>query len=379
LRDGDRVADEASAALASDPADERATVALARARWGVDDDAERLTNELLREAELRDEEPALLAALGDTHFSEGRYAQALPLHNRAQTLEPADEDYGIKLAATLAALRRPEGVYRVLRNIRSRGVLRPEAWLLLGDACLTLGNRPCALAAEHRVAALTGDQLGDWLRRELPSLAPEGPGPLALELLGGGLASAPTRAATADATRAENRGWQLRQSEEALASGRSEAARAALEALYRSDPLDLEVALAYARNSLAVRDLAAVRETLALVTELLLASEGGLDTGLADGTPTPRLRAARSASLLGTGCWEAGDYWNALHAYLLGEILVPDDPRFPFNIGLSWERIGDLGEALAAFERTLELEPGFPRASEHRQALAVKVRGHQSR
>ena len=76
---------------------------------------------------------------------------------------------GLTLARTLEALGRPDDVRHVLRNIRTRGMLQPEAWLLLGKACLDLGDRACALAALRRVSALVpgalDPRLGEDRRR----------------------------------------------------------------------------------------------------------------------------------------------------------------------------------------------------------------------
>ena len=57
---------------------------------------------------------------------------------------------------------------------------------------------------------------------------------------------------------------------------------------------------------------------------------------------------------------------------------MPTDAGFRFNLGLAWERVGDFDEALRAFQRTLELDAGFPRAREHLE-FAEKMTSHGPR
>ena len=53
--------------------------------------------------------------------------------------------------------------------------------------------------------------------------------------------------------------------------------------------------------------------------------------------------------------------------------------RFRYNVGLAWERIGSPRDALAAFDRTLDLEPDFPGAERHRTFAAELVERMDSR
>jgi arylsulfatase A-like enzyme len=78
------------------------------------------------------------------------------------------------------------------------------------------------------------------------------------------------------------------------------------------------------------------------------------------------LRSAVTISAIGNLSWDAGEHWNAVHAFTLGTRLVPDDPGFRYSLGLSWERVGDMHQALTAFEAALELNAAFPRAGAHR-------------
>jgi tetratricopeptide (TPR) repeat protein len=189
------------------------------------------------------------------------------------------------------------------------------------------------------------------------------------------LADLPDRLAAMRGSHAEETSASRQHAESLLTTGKATEARSLLEGLYRRDPLDLRTGLAFARACAASDDRTALREVLTLLTELLQDTGGDLGV-FAGGDAAAGLRSAQTLSFLGTEQWQAGDYWNALQAYLLGEMLVPEDPRFPYNQGLAWERIGDFRAALAAFDRTLALEPGFPRAGEHRRAVAERLREH---
>jgi len=127
---------------------------------------------------------------------------------------------------------------------------------------------------------------------------------------------------------------------------------------------------------LAVAEVAAGRGDLETLRGALTELTGCLDATARGSTPSPpALRRAARLSQIGTGCFERLQYDDALHAFLLGERLVPDEAVFPYNLGLAWERLGDVGEALRAFSRTLELAPGFARAEEHRRYMeAVRRR-----
>ena len=118
-------------------------------------------------------------------------------------------------------------------------------------------------------------------------------------------------------------------------------------------------------------DLATVREALSAAAELVT---GGMGTQgrVEDGDPDPpaaRLRAAEAVGRIGSATWIRGQPWEALQAYLLGTILVPEDPRFFYNTGLAWARVGDFDEAQSAFREALRLNPDFTEAREHLQTV----------
>ncbi|MFQ5349424.1 MAG: tetratricopeptide repeat protein, partial [Thermoanaerobaculia bacterium] len=312
------------------------------------------------------------------------YSLALPLQARAQTLAPDSDRHAIRLARTLAALGRPGDVRQVLRNIRKRGMFEPEAWLLLGEACLALGDGPCAASALGRLGRLVPGPLLPWLR----SGPPGGQGGrriveiLALAgRLGEALSLREARDGPAEAAdfyrvlllpEAGRRAAALTGARALLARGDAGAARSALEPLYRSYPVDLEVSLTYAEISAHLADDEEVREILTRLAERLVGGEGPPfvpELRLED-----RQRATEILTRTGGASWQRLVYSNALHAYGLGAFLVPDDPRPHYNLGLAWERTGDYGDALRAFDRTLALSPDFPRAREHRQAMAHATR-----
>ena len=121
-------------------------------------------------------------------------------------------------------------------------------------------------------------------------------------------------------------------------------------------------------------DPGSVRQSLSALTGIFPHAGGGTDTGGA-ARPTGRssaiLETAAALSRIGTACFEHLSYENAVHAYLIGSRLVPDDPSFHYNLGLTWERLGDVHEALLAFDRTIALDPGFARAEAHRRYVAA--------
>jgi len=127
---------------------------------------------------------------------------------------------------------------------------------------------------------------------------------------------------------------------------------------------------------LAVAEAAAGRGDHETLQGALTELTGRLEATARGRAPSPpALRRAARLSRIGTGCFERLQYDDALHAFLLGERLVPEEAVFSYNLGLAWERLGDVDEALRAFSRTLELAPGFARAQEHRRYMeAVRQR-----
>jgi arylsulfatase A-like enzyme/predicted Zn-dependent protease len=320
----DLVAKESRAGGRADSGDLDAVVAAARSEG----DPERQVDELRHALASSPDEPAILFGLGDALFSLARFEEALPLQRRAQFLEMSDERYAIGLARTLAALGRWADVHHVLRNLRSRAMLRPEAWLLLAQACLEREDLPCAIMARRRVSGLTGEHLGDWLaalERRLPKRGI----PISFHWRDDwqSLADLPDRLTATRGPHTEKASTSRQHAETLLTAGKAAEARALLEGLYRRDPLDLATTSGFARACAASDDRAALREVLTLQAELLQNAGDGLGLFAQGDDLVTRLRAAQTLRFLGTERWQAGDYWNALHAYLLGEILVPDDPR----------------------------------------------------
>jgi tetratricopeptide (TPR) repeat protein len=140
---------------------------------------------------------------------------------------------------------------------------------------------------------------------------------------------------------------------------------------------DSAALLAAAEAAVQRGDLSGVREKLIALTGVLL----GPDAHFRRGAPARgrvrdarTLKAAASLSRIGDACWERLSYENAVHAYLIGSRLVPGDPRFHYNLGLTWERLGDMDEALQAFESALEIDPHFAKAEPHRRYAEAVVR-----
>jgi len=76
--------------------------------------------------------------------------------------------------------------------------------------------------------------------------------------------------------------------------------------------------------------------------------------------------------LRGSAAYEAGDYPAAIHAYqqLVDSNVV--DPVVFYNLGNAYFRNGDLGRAIANYERALQLEPGMD-AAKHNLANALRL------
>ncbi|MCP4662482.1 MAG: sulfatase-like hydrolase/transferase [bacterium] len=124
--------------------------------------------------------------------------------------------------------------------------------------------------------------------------------------------------------------------------------------------------LAAAEAAAGSDDMVTVRASLTELAGILHRTEA---------EPEPRaLQTAAALSRIGNACWVRTRYGEAAHAFMLGIRLVPDDPRFYYNAGLAWERLGDMGEALWAYDATLARDPDFPRARQHRDYADAVVR-----
>ena len=84
--------------------------------------------------------------------------------------------------------------------------------------------------------------------------------------------------------------------------------------------------------------------------------------GAAEPAPVPApdpAAAARAAYRKGADLYKAGKYREAIAAFETADRLKPS-PALQFNIGQSWEKLGDPAAALAAFARYLRLDPAAP-------------------
>jgi tetratricopeptide (TPR) repeat protein len=133
---------------------------------------------------------------------------------------------------------------------------------------------------------------------------------------------------------------------------------------------DLAAILARAEANAAKRDAEALREALTLLTKALASGSGDARTPDAE-----MLRIASGLGRVGDACWAAYAYGEAAHAFMLAARLVPSDPRPAYNAGLAWERMGEMSEALRAYDRALALDPDLPNLRKHRDyAAAVLAR-----
>lgn len=158
-----------------------------------------------------------------------------------------------------------------------------------------------------------------------------------------------------------------------LESGRVNEARSILQGPYRKGSPEPEVLLAYAEACALEGDRTALREALTLATDLLLREQrerGPTPTQLDEIEPQV-LKSASALNSIGNACWDKGNYTEAVHAFTLGAHLVPNDPRFHYNLGLAWERVSDMEEALKAFDSTLALDPDYSKARRHREYTAA--------
>jgi len=119
--------------------------------------------------------------------------------------------------------------------------------------------------------------------------------------------------------------------------------------------------------------------TLTGIRLLLLAAFLALPgvAGAADPPDAPSAEpaaAARAAYRRGADLYKAGKYREAIAQFEAADRLKPS-PALQFNIGQSWERLGDHAEALASFARYLRLDPAAP----NRESVQRSVRSLEAR
>jgi tetratricopeptide (TPR) repeat protein len=84
--------------------------------------------------------------------------------------------------------------------------------------------------------------------------------------------------------------------------------------------------------------------------------------------------AARAAYRKGADLYKDGKYREAIAQFEAADRLKPS-PALQFNIGQSWEKLGDPAAALAAFARYLRADPGAP----NRESVQRSVKALESR
>lgn len=78
-------------------------------------------------------------------------------------------------------------------------------------------------------------------------------------------------------------------------------------------------------------------------------------------------------SYLGIAYARKGLYNRAVGAFLVALRLRPNVPSVHFNIGLAYQADGFLPEAKVEFEKALEIDPSYQRASEALKALETQM------
>jgi arylsulfatase A-like enzyme len=89
------------------------------------------------------------------------------------------------------------------------------------------------------------------------------------------------------------------------------------------------------------------------------------EPGQADRKPGSRLRATEQATRIGARMWSLGEYGMAAQAYAVAVALTPEAPELHYNLGVSWNRVGNLEAAERSLAEAERLDPAFPHVSGH--------------
>jgi tetratricopeptide (TPR) repeat protein len=112
---------------------------------------------------------------------------------------------------------------------------------------------------------------------------------------------------------------------------------------------------------------------LLLAALLALPGAGAAADPAVDPSADPAV-AARAAYRRGADLYKAGKYREAIAQFEAADRLKPS-PALQFNIGQSWEKLGDHAAALASFARYLRLDPAAPnRESVQRSVKTLEAR-----
>jgi tetratricopeptide (TPR) repeat protein len=79
---------------------------------------------------------------------------------------------------------------------------------------------------------------------------------------------------------------------------------------------------------------------------------------------------------LGVELAAAGRFDEAIEQYQQAQRVAPGDPTILYNLGNTWFRKGDPGEALRAYEEALRRDPGFAPAREAVQQVRKYLGQH---
>jgi tetratricopeptide (TPR) repeat protein len=100
------------------------------------------------------------------------------------------------------------------------------------------------------------------------------------------------------------------------------------------------------------------------------------ERGHADPNPGSRLRATGQLTRIGARMWELGEYGIAAQSYAAATALTPEEPGLHYNLGVSWNRVGNLQAAEKSLAEAERLAPSFPHVSGHlvriREAMAQR-------
>jgi tetratricopeptide (TPR) repeat protein len=96
--------------------------------------------------------------------------------------------------------------------------------------------------------------------------------------------------------------------------------------------------------------------------------EGGCEwqkPGQVDSQSASRLKATKQATRIGAKMWSLGEYGMAAQAYAVAAALTPDAPELHYNLGVSWNRFGNLEGAERSLAEAERIDPDLPHVSDH--------------
>jgi|GEM_PF-2656071 len=296
--------------------------------------------------------------LGDAYRSQNEFAQALQAYQRAVELAPTLSVLHSRQAEMLARLGLADEALAASLTALAIDQGRWENWFALGRSYMAAraGSRAPVEAARQAEAALLRAQALAPADNQTPARA--------LAELRAAMqqpASEPAPTATPEATvdyarmNGPQRAAARAQAAQALRAGQAAEALAVYQALAAVDSQDRASRMGVAD---ALAALGRVDQALAELGAISL-----------DWPDFPFVYIRQGALLEEQGAME-----GALAAYREAVRIAPDNPDTHFTLGYALRRAGQRGEAIAAFEAGLALDPGRSAA---RQALEEIIAGAQ--